>query len=242
MESHKSISFYPYASLLKDALCALGHMQQQGLKPGDELLIQLDDNQQFLIVFWASILGGIIPVPLSIGNTEEHYKKLISTWKVLRNPYFLSTQKNFAKSNAFLGEQGLEDEAARIMQCSLDIEQLFQRNEEGIIYSAKPEDIAFIQFSSGSTGTPKGVILTHHNLLVNIDAIASSAKYSDQDVLLSWMPLTHDMGLIGFHLNPLYCGLDHGLIPTASFIRRPSLWLDMVNTYGATVLCSPNFG
>lgn len=242
MENHKSISFYPYASLLKDALCALGHMQQLGLKKGDELVIQLDDNQQFLIVFWASILGGIIPVPLSIGNTEEHYKKLIATWKVLCNPYFLSTQKNFARSNAFLSEQGLEAEAAEIIQRSLDIEQLLQSNEEGLLYSAVPEDIAFIQFSSGSTGTPKGVMLTHHNLLVNIDAIASAAKYSEQDVLLSWMPLTHDMGLIGFHLNPLYSGLDHGLIPTSSFIRRPSLWLDMANNYGATVLCSPNFG
>lgn len=238
-----SALFYPYRALLKDAAHALGFLQQQGVQVGAELIIQLEDNQHFLIAFWACILGGIVPVPLAIGNTEEHHKKLLATWQVLQNPYFLSTQKNLPRAITFLESQHWEGVAETLEQRSFTPEDLLNGNQqEGEIYPARPNDIAFIQFSSGSTGLPKGVVLTHHNLLVNLDAIASSAAYAYQDALLSWMPLTHDMGLIGFHLNPLYNDLNQYLIPTTSFVRRPSLWLDAASIYGATVLCSPNFG
>ena len=74
----------------------------------------------------------------------------------------------------------------------------------GIEHRATPDDIAFIQFSSGSTSEPKGVVLTHRNLIANIDAIVTGIAARDDDTSLSWMPLTHDMGLIGFHLTPLF--------------------------------------
>jgi acyl-CoA synthetase (AMP-forming)/AMP-acid ligase II len=112
----------------------------------------------------------------------------------------------------------------------------------GVEHRATPDDVAFIQFSSGSTSEPKGVILTHRNLTANIGAIAAGIGARPDDASLSWMPLTHDMGLIGFHLTPLFEGVDHWLMPTALFVRRPGLWPAKVSEHRVSVTCSPNFG
>jgi acyl-CoA synthetase (AMP-forming)/AMP-acid ligase II len=85
-------------------------------------------------------------------------------------------------------------------------------------------------------------VLTHKNLLTNINAIIEAANFSDRDVSLSWMPLTHDMGLIGFHLNMLVCGITQHLMPTDLFVRRPLLWLMKLSEKKANISCSPNFG
>jgi acyl-CoA synthetase (AMP-forming)/AMP-acid ligase II len=114
--------------------------------------------------------------------------------------------------------------------------------EPGVVLQAKPEQLAFIQYSSGSTGEPKGALLTHRNLCANIASIIEAAAFSDRDVALSWMPLSHDMGLIGFHLNMLACGASHAIMRTELFARRPLLWLEQASRMRATVLCSPNFG
>src|SRR5262249_46305855 len=96
--------------------------------------------------------------------------------------------------------------------------------------------LAYIQFSSGSTGDPKGVQLTHQNLLSNVGDIIQSLAITGSDTLLSWMPLTHDMGMIGFHLAGIVKNIDIVAIPTAVFIRRPLLWMNKVTEHRATVL------
>ncbi|MDR9435608.1 MAG: non-ribosomal peptide synthetase, partial [Thiohalophilus sp.] len=83
---------------------------------------------------------------------------------------------------------------------------------------------------------------THRNILTNLNAIAEGAGYTDSDISLSWMPLTHDMGLIGFHLNMVACNMSQCLIPTDLFSRRPLIWWQKASEKKATVLCSPNFG
>ena len=101
---------------------------------------------------------------------------------------------------------------------------------------------AFIQFSSGSTSEPKGVVLTHANLLANIRGVSEIARFNQDDVSLSWMPLTHDMGLIGFHLIMFANRVHSHLMPTDLFVRRPLLWLQFAARIRASILCSPNFG
>jgi acyl-CoA synthetase (AMP-forming)/AMP-acid ligase II/acyl carrier protein len=112
----------------------------------------------------------------------------------------------------------------------------------GKVHDAQPEDIGFIQYSSGSTSDPKGVVLTHRNLCVNIRAIVEGFDWRDDDQALSWMPLTHDMGLIGFHLAVLGAGMNHAVMDTNVFVRRPLLWMSKASELRATQLCSPNFG
>lgn len=197
------------------------------MEAGNEMILQVSDERRFLVAFWACILGRIIPVPLAVGSTDEHRGKLLLIRAVLNHPFLLTSSRS--------DPQEIDP---RTIQADTD----WSTFDPAIIGDTGQDDLAFIQFSSGSTGSPKGVKLTHKNLLTNIAAISSAASYTPDDRTLSWMPLTHDMGLIGFHLNPLYVGMQQLIISTAAFVRRPSLWLEKATDHAVSVLCSPNFG
>ncbi|OKP77111.1 hypothetical protein A3842_16865 [Paenibacillus sp. P3E] len=231
--------FCSYPELYESAMGTLHHLRMKGIGAGDEVILQLDNNREFLIVFWACLLGGIIPVPLSVGNNEEHLAKVVRIAAVLNNPFIVSDPQHFEK----LGDWASRFENAVDRQ--LSIGDLMKQPEEKISGengAVLPGDIAFIQFSSGTTGDPKGVVLTHSNLLANIRALKERIGAGDEDAFLSWMPLTHDLGMIMFHLLPLFCGTSQYLMPTWLFIRRPILWMQKADQVGATILASPNFG
>lgn len=235
--------YMPYIELFESAKKVLFNLQKEGIGPGNKLIIQIDDNATFLCTFWACILGGIIPVPIVIGNNHEHKLKLIRIYKQLESAYLITDLSVLNSINSFADSNGFIDELNQIGQKIVLVEDMFNHLEnEGELYEAKPSDIAFIQFSSGSTGNPKGIVLTHENLSVNIEAIIEGAKINETDSTLSWMPLSHDMGLIGFHLVPLYSQIDQFIMPTALFIRHPKLWMKKAFEYKATLLSSPNFG
>ena len=103
------------------------------------------------------------------------------------------------------------------------VDDLDDISRAGKPHEAKPDDVAFIQFSSGSTSEPKGVVLTHSNVIANCDGVSQAAKLTEDDISLSWMPLTHDMGLIGFHIIMFSKRVHAHLMPTELFVRRPLL-------------------
>jgi amino acid adenylation domain-containing protein/non-ribosomal peptide synthase protein (TIGR01720 family) len=234
--------FLSYKGLLGAARNMLAFLQIRGIRPKDELVFQLEDNKTFIITFWACMLGGIIPVPLSVGHNDDHKEKLLNVWRILKAPWLLISADNLDKLSAYAGQTNLKDFYDKMQERMVDPTAGMCFSGECAIFAAKEDDIAFVQFSSGSTGNPKGVILTNRNLIVNMGAISAAAAYSSLDKILSWMPLTHDMGLIGFHLNPLFEGINQYLIPTDLFIRNPALWPGKATEYKASILCSPNFG
>ncbi|EQD56965.1 AMP-dependent synthetase and ligase domain protein, partial [mine drainage metagenome] len=97
-------------------------------------------------------------------------------------------------------QTGQSDTVRRLRERAFLVDDLDDISHAGTVYAARPEDIAFIQFSSGSTSEPKGVVLTHANIIANARGVSEVTGFNEHDVSLSWMPLTHDMGLIGFHL------------------------------------------
>ena len=103
------------------------------------------------------------------------------------------------------------------------------------------QDVAFVQYTSGSTGTPKGVILTHANLLANIRAMNQVAQTTSADVFVSWLPLYHDMGLIGAWLGSLYCAFQLVLMSPLAFLARPERWLWTIHKHRGTISGGPNF-
>ncbi|HEX3046698.1 MAG TPA: AMP-binding protein, partial [Bacillota bacterium] len=240
--NEKDESFLAYQELYQTSLQYLHAFQANGILPGEELILQLENIKEFLICFWACLLGGIIPVPVSVGANEEHRFKLINIWHILKKPRLLTEQKVFDSLLEFTREKDLTADTDLIIRNTLFIENFKDLNQQGNPHSSKPEEIAFIQFSSGSTGDPKGVVLTHRNLLTNIRAIIGGAQLVPGDATFSWMPLTHDMGIIGFHLVPLVLGMNQFIMPTSLFIRRPILWFKKVNEHKVNVLSSPNFG
>ena len=242
IESSQSEDFLSYGDLYHQALTVLFFLQNQGITSGNELVFQIEDNKSFLIAFWACILGGIIPVPLSVGQNDDHKQKLFTIWPLLHHPFLLIAPSGAHKLKEFSERQGVSGIYGSISEKTILLTSLPSSGQSGRMVPRRKDDIAFIQFSSGSTGTPKGVILTHQNLLTNVHAISQAAGYTAGDSMLSWMPLTHDMGLIGFHINPLFSGLNQFLMPTSLFIRRPALWFDKATSHRISILCSPNFG
>jgi acyl-CoA synthetase (AMP-forming)/AMP-acid ligase II len=228
--------------LYQNACDILAYLQSRGLKPGDKLIIAVEDNEFFLNLFWACLLGKIIPAPVAVANNDEHRLKIVKIWMKLSQPYLMTSQKLFAELGGMIRAQQLSGVAGSFESRVLLVHQIDKTAPPCTLYHASGADIAFIQFSSGSTGDPKGVVLTHQNLMTNIRAIIDSARLASDDVMLSWMPLTHDLGLIGFHLTPMICGANQYHMPTSLFIRRPILWLDQASQIRATILASPNFG
>ena len=228
------------------ALGILYHLQSLGAQRGDKLIIFLNNNEQFLDGFWAAVAGGIVPVPLAVGISDEHRLKLLRVARKLGKPYLYTDSKNLERLKALAAEAGGDERGVELMadltsRCFL-VESITDISRQGKIHRPDPSELAFIQFSSGSTSEPKGVMLTHGNLMANIAGATAIGKYSEQDVTLSWMPLTHDMGLIGFYLV-LFTNRSHiNLMSTDLFVRRPLLWLQAAGRKQVTLTCSPNFG
>ncbi len=232
----------PYAQLRGRALGLLRHLQDAGATPDSQAIILVDGLAPFVDTFWACMLGRIVAVPLAPGNADEHKAKFFRVLARLPAPVLATERKVMERLRAFAQENDGAATLARLEGRVVYLDEIADVEKPGVAHPAAPDDVAFVQFSSGSTSEPKGVILTHRNLTTNIDAIACGVEARPDDASLSWMPLTHDMGLIGFHLTPLFQGVDHWLMPTALFVRRPGLWLAKVAEHRVSVTCSPNFG
>ena len=232
----EEISFSEFGANIKKCL---GLFQDLGFKSNDEIVINTKSNIKFLECFWAAILGGMIPVPVAVGVGEEHRKKLFKVLLQLKNPKLITDADVHSRLISLLQTKDKYFSLTDIVSQSIvDIE--FQKS--GVIKESNSEDVAFIQYSSGSTSDPKGIVLTHKNLTTNIYAIAEGLDLRDDDVGMNWMPLTHDMGLIGTHMTLFSYGLSQIIMDTELFIRKPLLWLVKTSESRASILTSPNFG
>lgn len=231
-----------YPELRARASGLLHLLQSAGARPGGHTIILVDGLAPFVDTFWACVLGRVVAVPLAPGNADEHKAKFFRVLGRLPAPVLATERKVFDRLRAYAAENGLDAALGAIERRTVFLDEIADVSVPGIEHRATPDDVAFIQFSSGSTSEPKGVVLTHRNLTANIDAIATGIDARADDASLSWMPLTHDMGLIGFHLTPLFQGVDHWLMPTALFVRRPGLWIAKAAEHRVSVTCSPNFG
>lgn len=231
-----------YRTLYDRALHLLGALQHTGLKPGDELLLMVDSSVQCVDVLWACLLGGIVPVPIGVGIGNPQRQRLYSVFPRLKRPYVYVDRAELKRLGGFAERHGLGSVYASLQHKAIVFDEFDARHGAGEPHSVRADDVALIQFSSGATAEPRGVVLTHRNLLINIAGIAEAAEMRSTDSTLSWMPLTHDMGLIGFHLAPLVLDLNAWHMATELFIRRPLAWMHYAAHSRASLLCSPNFG
>jgi len=242
LEAESSERVLSYGELHERALGILFHLQKLGAKPGDKLIIYLSNNEQFLDAFWAGVLGGIVPVPVALGISDEHKHKLLRIAKKLGKPFIYTDRKTLDRIGAFAGGAGEQDTYDNLASRAFFAEQIDDISKAGQVHTSRPDDVAFIQFSSGSTSEPKGVVLTHRNILMNARGAGEASRWTEDDVNLTWMPLTHDMGLIGMHIMMFAHRMNLNQMPTELFIRRPLLWMSFASRKGVTVTSSPNFG
>ncbi len=210
------------------------------VSPGDRVGVMLPTSVEFFVAFFGILYAGAIPVPIyppmRLSQLEEHLRRQTS---ILRNAgaCMLVTMKEGRQLAGLLGNLV---ESLHTVTTVAEIEA-----------SAKPvalpqltdaEAIALVQYTSGSTGDPKGVVLSHANLLANIRAIGLAMDASSTDVFVSWLPLYHDMGLIGAWLGCLHFAARLYVMSPLSFLIRPQSWLWAMHRYRATFSASPNFG
>ncbi len=225
-------SFISYKQLYNNSLAILYYLQNKGIKPGQELVFQLEDNYDFLQVFWASLLGGIIPVPIPVGLNDEAKHRLFKVWGTLNDPYLITTEKIISQENFY---------QKQMKEKIILLDQFEKGKEQGIIYQSKPDDIAYILFSSGSTGSPKGVSLTHENILTYIDSMIQAFNLTADDEFLGWTPLTHTLQLTGWHIVPMFVTCTQNQMETNMFVQNPLAWLEKASEHKATILTSLNF-
>jgi len=242
LETETSERVVSYGELHDRALGILFHLQKLGARPGDKLIIYLANNEQFLDAFWAGMLGGIVPVPVALGISDEHKHKLLRIARKLGRPFIYTDRKTLERIGTFAGPAGEQDAFNNLQTRAFFAEQVDDISKPGKVHDVKPDDTAFIQFSSGSTSEPKGIVLTHRNIIANATGAGDASRWNEDDVNLTWMPLTHDMGLIGMHIMMFARRMQLNVIPTELFIRRPLLWMTFAARKRATVTSSPNFG
>ena len=217
-----------YGELYESSLALLGSLESCGAEPGGKVLLQASDNQNLILAFWACLLGGMIPVPLPAGLNPEQSLRARNVWDMLGRPVVLTDEAALLASAELPGKP-------------LVVEDLYRSVRPAALHEGKPDDTAMIQFSSGSTGEPKGVTVTHRNLLATCQAMSRASAITKHDCMLSWLPLTHSTGLVGFHLTPLLAGINQIHMPTRRFIEEPAVWLETAQRYGATFLMAPTF-
>ena len=226
-------------------LAARAEVVAQGLigrdvSPGDRVGLMLPTSVEFFVAFFGILYAGAIPVPIyppmRLSQLEDHLRRQTG---ILRNAgaCMLITMPEGRRLAGLL--RNLVDSLNTVVSVS-DIEASAAPVTLPQLKDASA--IALIQYTSGSTGDPKGVVLTHANLLANIRAMGTVMDASSADVFVSWLPLYHDMGLIGAWLGCLHYAARLYVMSPLSFLIRPQSWLWAMHRYRATYSASPNFG
>ena len=228
-----------YQQLKDTAMRVAGGLQQRGLKPAEPVAIMLPSGPDYFYSFFGILLAGGIPVPIyppaRPSQLEDHMRRHV---RILRNCLartFITVAE--AKNVAQL----LKSQVPNLHHI-VSAADLVESNAITMPPVLSPGDTAFLQYTSGSTGNPKGVVLTHANLLANIRAMGDAVEADSKDVFVSWLPLYHDMGLIGAWLGSLYFAMLFVVMPPLSFLARPERWLWAIHHYRGTLSASPNFG
>ncbi|MDQ7976845.1 AMP-binding protein [Paraburkholderia sp. SARCC-3016] len=224
-------------ALYRQALLAAGGLRSLGIEAGDSVALMLPTGLDYFVCFTALLFCNAIPVPLyppaHRSELEDHMRRNIA---ILANAR--------AKALIAAGEVSLIARLLAIQVPTLHhvlTPQKIAPQPMPAPLAAHADDIALFQYTSGSTGAPKGVILSHRNLLANIRAMGERMHVTEQDVLVSWLPLYHDMGLIGAWLAPLYYGFPLVVMSPLAFLARPADWLRAIGRHRGTITAAPNF-
>ncbi len=235
--------FVSWSALRTEAIARAGHFRKAGLNVGDRVAIVLPEGEDFIPAFLGAVWAGLVPVPLypplSLGKLDS-YIETLSAILMRASPTFLVTTSQL--------QQVLWSGASRCrsLKGSLTAEELRHAAPKGVDLTAAEvtgTDVAFLQFTSGSTSLPKGVVVTHENLRANSWAILRDGLKTDSetDRGISWLPLYHDMGLIGFVIAPLFHRIQITFLPTLAFVRNANIWLEALSRYKGTITYAPNF-
>ncbi len=230
----------PYRELRSSALSSARKLLSAGLKPGDRVGIVAETGADFMSVFFGCQYAGLIPCPIPysmhIGGKEAYITRVAG---MLRAAAAIAVITTSEMESAMREAAGLSGSAIVLTHSQLS----------GMSESILPlqgfteDDVAYIQYSSGSTSDPKGVLVTQRSIMANARGILRDGLgITKKDRAFSWLPLYHDMGLVGFCLSPMLGQVTVDYLATTAFARRPALWLKLMSENKSTICFSPTFG
>jgi len=226
-----------YASLLHRATGFARHFVSQGLS-GRSALLVYPQGPEFVVAFFAANIAGVVPVPVKLPRRREGTAALRRMAADAEAAAVLAAERQrtavaerFAAEPALAGLPVLSEQAEGEQAGAADV---------GV--TVRPADVALLQYTSGSTSAPKGVQVTHKNLLTNSEIMREALGNSRASVEMSWLPMHHDMGLIGCVLQPLYVGFPAYFLSPAAVLQEPARWLTAISRWRATLSGGPNFG
>jgi len=228
-----------YRQLWDGAVKVAAGLQQSGIQPGETVAIMLPSGKEYFFSFFAVLLTGAIPVPIyppvRRSQLEDHLRRHSGILNNCRASILVTVPE--AKVVARL----LKSQVVSLRNV-VSVTDLTSYSESYSRPVIGPYEIAFLQYTSGSTGNPKGVVLTHTNLLANIRAMGEAVEADSSDIFISWLPLYHDMGLIGAWLGSMYFAITFIVMSPLTFLTRPQRWLWAMHHYRGTLSAAPNFG
>jgi 1-acyl-sn-glycerol-3-phosphate acyltransferase len=230
--------------------CA-AELARRGVPAGGRVALMLPTSRAFFVSYAGILLAGAIPVPIYPPFRADRIEEYASRQSAILKNAEVCLLLTFRQAEAVA--RLLKPRVASLAEVA-DAEKLIDAADKAPPPSPgalplhltgsrtrKPSDIALLQYTSGSTGDPKGVVLTHANLLANMLAIGEALSLGPGDVGVSWLPLYHDMGLIGAWLTLLYFGVPLAVMSPLAFLTRPERWLKAFQKYGGTISAAPNF-
>ena len=229
-----------YGELSRRAERVAAGLVARGLAPGDAVALMLPSGTAYFAVFLGIQLAGGVPVPLyppaRRSQVEDHLRRQV---RILVN----------ARARLLVAAPEVRPLARLVAPLAPELrgilapeDLLAEAGEPALLPPVAAGDVAFLQYTSGSTGDPKGVVLTHANLLANLRAAGRALRIGGDDVVVSWLPLYHDMGLIGAWMGSLYFGVPLVLMSPLSFLAHPARWLAAISRWRGTITAAPNFG
>jgi acyl carrier protein len=227
-----------YRALWEGALGYAAQLTQAGLQPGQMVAIMLPTCKEYLYSFYGVLLAGGVPVPLyppaRLTTIEDHMTRHVGILKSAGATIMITIPE--AKALAWLLRAQVESLRTVLVPSDLEGGAAGFAPVQG-----KPGDIGFLQYTSGSTGSPKGVVLSHANLMANVRAMGAAVNANPEDVFVSWLPLYHDLGLIGANFASLVLGFPTVLMSPLAFLSRPVSWMRAIHRHRGTMSGGPNF-
>ena len=230
----------PWAQLHSEAMEVAAVLQSEGLAAGGHVALLGPTSRALVTALQAVWLAGaavvMLPLPMRLSSIEEFVEQTRARVRSADTDVLLID----ADLAPFVGDPRPGDPPMLVLQdlvttATTGVAGAYERPD------VRPEDLAVLQFTSGSTSEPKGVMLRHSTVCANHDAMLTVTGICEDDVMVSWLPLYHDMGLIGMLAIPMTVGVDFVLASPQDFLADPGRWMEWMSTYNGTVTAGPNF-
>jgi fatty-acyl-CoA synthase len=228
-----------WSGLLDDARCVAGALGASGVGPGAHVALLGTTSRMLTTTIQATWLAGatvmVLPLPMRLASVEEFVSQTRTRIRAADTDLIVIDDDLAAFYEPVAGDPPI------VLMRELFDDAATRRADSFDVPTIDPDELAVLQFTSGSTSDPKGVMLPHRTVLANLDGAATAARITGDDVAVSWLPLYHDMGLIGLFTLPMVSGIDLVLASPQDFMAAPARWLEWISAFGGTCTAGPNF-